>query len=276
MKRALLVGINNYPDPDNKLNGCLNDIADMAAFLNGHCGFAKSAIRLLTDRRATTKAITERLAWLIKGVRPGDTLFFHYSGHGAQVATRSGKGELDGLDEVICPVDFDWKDAHMIKDKDFQKIFSKIPKGVDFIWVSDSCHSADLSRAFTAKLLVAAPTKTKPRRILPPPDLEWRIRAAKENKVKEMTMAKAPVGLNVALISGCKSDQTSADAYIKGRYNGAMTYHLLAELRKRSGQSQDLKKLVSKVNAALKGKFTQQPQIEGAGYIISKGFLHYK
>ena len=38
MNRALLVGINKYPS--SPLNGCINDIQDMADFLVGKCKFA--------------------------------------------------------------------------------------------------------------------------------------------------------------------------------------------------------------------------------------------
>ena len=45
------------------------------------------------------------IEWLIKGAKPGDSLFFHYSGHGSQVKDKDGD-EIDGLDETILPVDF--------------------------------------------------------------------------------------------------------------------------------------------------------------------------
>ena len=144
MNRALLVGINAYPG--NELNGCVNDVKDMADFLVKYCNFQYGDIRLLVDERATTDGIKVRLGWLLNGLRPGDRVLFHYSGHGAQVPTRNPQGEVDGLDEVICPVDFDWTDDHMIRDKDFHSMFSTIPEGVEFVWVSDSCHSQDLSR----------------------------------------------------------------------------------------------------------------------------------
>ncbi len=252
MNKALLIGINKYPG--NELHGCVNDISDMAHFLNQKCNFAMGDIRLLTDARATTHGIRERLKWLMGDVKAGDRLFFHYSGHGAQKATRNPKAEIDGLDEVICPVDFDWTDEHMIRDKEFHALFAKVPPGVEFVWVSDSCHSGDLTRTFK---ISKGKNKEKLKTILPPADLDWRLRTAAQSKIKALTMNGSTNSLNLALISGCKSNQTSADAYIKGRYNGALTYYLLSELKKAGGLTKDLRAVVKNVNLNLKkGRYT--------------------
>jgi hypothetical protein len=144
MDKALLVGINRYPAAP--LRGCVNDVTDLAQFLVDSCGFAMGDVRLIADERATKTEITDRLNWLVDGAKPGDRLFFHFSGHGTQMATRDHQGEIDGLDEVICPVDFDWTDDHVIRDKDFRRVFGSIPEGCQFVWVSDSCHSGDLER----------------------------------------------------------------------------------------------------------------------------------
>jgi hypothetical protein len=110
-RRALLVGLNHYPDPANNLRGCVNDVLQVSSLLQRGFLFDASAdIRLLTDERATTARIIERLRWLLRGAGPGDTLVFHYSGHGAQVRDRHGDELDDGLDEIICPYDLDWDD----------------------------------------------------------------------------------------------------------------------------------------------------------------------
>lgn len=259
--KALLVGINKYADAP--LAGCVNDVTDMADFLVKSCGFNSANIRLLVDKRATTEAIKARLEWLVSDLKAGDRIYFHFSGHGAQAPTRNPKGEVDGLDEVICPVDFDWEDKRMIRDDDFIRIFLKIPAGVTAVWVSDSCHSGDLSR--DASWLGGR----KPRFMPQPEDIQWRMRAVVENKIPVKVKVTVP---NIALISGCRSDQTSADASFKSRSNGALTYHLLQELR--SNPDASLEVLVNKVRAALKkAKFTQVPQLEGPAEQLSKGFL---
>jgi metacaspase-1 len=272
MDKALLVGINKYSSNDlDNLHGCVNDITDMANFLNQKCQLAMGNIRLLADSRATTQAIRERLNWLTDGAKAGDRLFFHYSGHGAQKASRNPKAEVDGLDEVICPTDFDWTDDRMIRDKEFHSLFSKIPASVDFVWVSDSCHSGDLLGSIK---MPKGKTNNKVKTVLPPADLDWRLRTATQSKIKALTVNGSVKALNLALISGCKSNQLSTDAKIKGRFNSVLTYYLLNELKKADGLTSDLKAIVKNVSAAIrKAKYSQEPQLEGSPTIMARPFL---
>ena len=144
MKKALLVGINDYPGTQNDLMGCVNDITNVYDVLVKYYGFKPSDVTLLADKRATTKAILDALGKLIASGSSGDTLVFHYSGHGSQVADPEGD-EADGKDEIICPYDFDW-DKSYIKDDDFARIFKDLKKGVTLEVILDSCHSGTGTR----------------------------------------------------------------------------------------------------------------------------------
>jgi hypothetical protein len=63
------------------------------------------------DRSAPTAAnVRAGLRWLTRDAKPGDVLFFHFSGHATQVPSLvSETGELDGADEALCCVDTDWE-----------------------------------------------------------------------------------------------------------------------------------------------------------------------
>ena len=63
--RALLIGINDYPNPDDRLEGCVNDVFKMSATLQ-EIGFNAEDIRVLLNERATASAIRERFAWLLE------------------------------------------------------------------------------------------------------------------------------------------------------------------------------------------------------------------
>jgi len=274
MNRALLVGINAYPS--QPLQGCVNDVLDMAGLItSGPIGFRKRDVRLLTDGRATKAAICNHLGWLTSGLRAGDRALFHYSGHGVQLPTRNPAGEVDNLDEAICPVDFDWTDATTLRDKDFARIFSAVPPGVEFVWVSDSCHSQDLTRDLVPPGGPVIRVKT----MVPPGDIDWRLQTAKEEQVTALGMLGAAQSLakseiNVALVAGCKSDQTSADAVINGRPNGALTFFLIAELKKAGAFDRPLTRVVAETAAAVKAAhYSQDPQLEGAREICGRPFL---
>jgi len=253
MNRALLVGINAYPGCP--LAGCVNDVQHMAEFLVSAHGFQESDIRLLTDARATTGAILDRLAWLVGGVQAGDRILFHYSGHGATFAGRNAAGEVDGVDDVICPVDFDWSPERMIADFQFVRIFEAMPPGVLFNWISDSCHSGHLDRQMPAPVI-------RPRAFPVPADMAWRVRTARARGL-------APRGivgelLDVGFVSGCSSDQTSADTWIDGEAQGALTGYLLKQLKVLPSES-PLKEIVAVTAAALnRDGYDQVPQADGA------------
>jgi hypothetical protein len=250
--KALLVGINAYPNPNNNLRGCINDIVDMEYFITTkNKVYAKENIKTLTDSRATKKGILEHLNWLLLGASAGDQLLFHYSGHGAQLPSKGHAFEKDGLDEIICPHDFSDGNATKtaISDKEFAKIFATIPKGVHFIWISDSCHSEDLSR----KQHITPDTKF--RRFNHAPQQGLAIPAA--------SLSAEPTPLHGALLSGCASHQLSADAYINNRFNGAFTHYLIKNLNQ-YGQEASMQDIVKYVNIDLMNNdYDQNPQSEG-------------
>ena len=64
------------------------------------------------------------------------------------------------------------------------------------------------------------------------------------------------------LLAACRADQTAADAYLEGRYNGAFTYNFIKAVRGDGTLGRaDILKLVSKGLRA--GGFDQVAQLEG-------------
>jgi hypothetical protein len=75
------------------------------------------------------------------------------------------------------------------------------------------------------------------------------------------------------LITGCRDTQTSADAFIGGSYNGALTYSLVQVLREARGSLSYLdlhRQTVAKLRA---GQFDQVPQLEGRRASFTRAFL---
>ena len=81
MKKAVCIGINNYPGIFNDLKGCVNDANDWSELLKG-LGFDVS---LMLDSQATRQNIKAALQGLVDGTKAGDIAVFTYSGHGTQV-----------------------------------------------------------------------------------------------------------------------------------------------------------------------------------------------
>lgn len=267
--KALLVGINKYPNPNNNLRGCINDIIDMENFIaSKNKVYQKENIKTLTDSRATKKNILAGLDWLLLGANAGDQILFHYSGHGAQITSQRPSYEKDGLDEIICPFDFDGEDEALtaISDKEFATIFTKIPKGVHFVWISDSCHSEDLSRKhhivdsidFSNDFSKQQLNETKFRRF----NHYYQLSQSRA-KTTVASLSAAPIPLQGALLSGCASHQLSADAFINKRFNGAFTHYLIKNLSL-YGQDASMQEIIKYVNKDLmENDYDQNPQSEG-------------
>ena len=144
--RALLVGIAEYPDPDDCLGGPVNDVFLMSSVLQ-ELDFPPESIRVVLNERATAAGIRERLGWLLDDAKPDDRLFFYFAGHGTQVPTSGREAEADRIDECLVPYDFDWKDQKAITDDEFAAAYSRLPYETQFVAVLDCCHAGGMVRA---------------------------------------------------------------------------------------------------------------------------------
>jgi metacaspase-1 len=275
-KLAICVGINKFAQyPQFALNGCVNDAKDMAALCKDLLGFKASQIKTLTDAQATKAAIMAQLQAAVASAKAGKLsyILFSLSSHGTQMADTTGD-EPDGMDEAFVPYDIaqkgnQWDPARIISDDELNSLFSQLPANVLLEVYLDTCHSGSGLRG--AEFSLNAP---RPRYIAPPdgelqgPVKQHSVRgftllpqASKSAKGKKAA-EKAVAGEHHILWTGCKSNQTSADAYFSGRYNGAFTYYFVKVMRD-SKNTLPRKTVVAKVREALKGKFSQVPQLEG-------------
>lgn len=264
-KKALLVGI-NYPGTQHALNGCINDVLTVSEILSSCYGFPTKDKRMLTDSSATTANILERLNWLVDGAQPGDVLFFHYSGHGSNFVDSKYDTdyEPDGLDELICPIDLDWRN-NIITDDMLRQIFSKVPTGVNLTVVLDCCHSGGAidSRYEYMPFGVAKPdvdplSPNKSRMLPMPADIANRGIGLNLRPKPPVTR----VTNTATLITGCQAQQTSADAWIHNKYMGAATFFMCHVLQEHNFNLTH-KTLITKMNEYLtKYGYTQRPQLD--------------
>ncbi len=281
-RKALLVGINDYPGTQNDLQGCVNDITNVYDILVKHFGFAPSDIVMLSNSRARRAAILEGVKSLVAGARDGDSLVFHYSGHGSQVRDTEGDELEDEKDEVLCPYDFDWNGG-FIKDDDLADVLDGLKKGARLEVILDSCHSGTgtrelildrraLERPAGRELAPASPANAfevwkspcciRPRFLAPPPDVELRADEIFGPPLVLRSIGRAH-SMNHVLWAACRSSQFSADAEIDGKPSGAFTFYFCRHLRAVQGKG-TRDQLLKLVRASLKHEgFSQVPQLEG-------------
>lgn len=235
-KKALLVGI-NYKGTNSELQGCINDIDTIKQYLLKR-GYKSSNIRILTERPVdilpTKRNILSHLNWLVSNGDKAHDLFFHYSGHGSHTIDRNND-ENDGRDECLVPLDYN-KNG-MITDDILKTYLQKINQYTKFYGVIDACHSSTMM------------------------DLKHTALIRNHNESRSQFRLDINKSVNILgdvfVISGCQDNQTSADAWINRKFQGALT-HCYIEAVKRNNTS--IYHLMNDIYRVMKkGGFEQNP-----------------
>jgi len=284
IKKAFLVGINSYHQ--GPLRGCVNDVVMIFQILTTKFGFKPEDIKVITDYEATKKNIIDGVKWLTQGVGEGDQIVFHYSGHGSQIMVNdwTSTSEVDGRDEILCPVDMNWNDP--LRDHEIGAYFKRVPKSCESLVILDSCHSGTgLRNGFGP-----AELKTENdwvNRFMSPPlsniltnpsilikdDLSFEFDERMSESINSKFLIDTVAQGDAILISGCQDNQTSADAWMNKRYQGAMTFSLATVLAKYN-YIVTYEQLITEMNLLMDTfKFTQNPQLEGKMEFFGKQFL---
>jgi hypothetical protein len=226
-KKALCVGINDYPGTSSDLKGCVNDANDWEAELKRR-GYS---VTKLLDAQANRAGMVAALTALIQGARDGDTLVFTYSGHGSWLPDEN-HDEGDGRDEMLCPHDV--ASGQYLLDDDIYDIFVRKPAGATLFMISDSCHSGTVARL--APPIGGAQNMPIPR-LLPPLEFvkDPATRALIEQVAQAAPSASSTQKYPALLLSGCRDFELSYDAFFNGRPNGALTRAALDALRTNPG-----------------------------------------
>jgi len=209
MKKALLIGINYLRDPNNQLYGCINDAIQIKNYLIDVLGYKEQDITLLRDDMPdslpTGKRIITELIKLINDSYNCSELFFHFSGHGTNIAD-GNSDETDGRDECLVPSDY--RNGIITDDLLFEII-----KGVKcrLIILMDCCHSGsvlDLKHAFAYDY-------------------------NKKDVIVEQTSRKDIDNPNIIMFSGCRDNEYSMDSYFD-KYNmpmGVLSHSIIEVMR---------------------------------------------
>lgn len=228
-KFGLFIGINEYDS--SPLYGCVNDAVKMQNTMTGKFGFMKVDTTLLLNKAATRQGIINNIKKYEQLATEGDLFVVHYSGHGSLFPDKYSEekdetkmfyyedpntGEVyyprDYYDSAIDPVDSHlttsgkpWR--NLILDDELYQMFSAFTsKGVQVVYVSDSCFSGSIARDKNTKAA---------KRFLP---LHQAFRASKFEDIKftapkKQRTAPPPQYNNLYLVlTGANVDETASDA----------------------------------------------------------------
>ena len=259
MKRSLHIGINDYPGTGMDLSGCVNDANDWEETLEAR-GFQTTS---LLDGEASKSNMIEAILKIVDDTGRDDITVITYSGHGTWVPDEDDD-EVDGRDEALCPHDI--TQGQVLTDDELYEIFSERKRGARIIVISDSCHSGTVVRACNLMPGTASDSwKFQKIRFLAP---EFYIRGDKVRlrRARQVEKIKASAKIRAAavLLSGCKDDEYSYDAWFNERANGAFTYVALQTLKSLPKTAtyrdwhREIRKILPHVN------YPQTPQLSGS------------
>lgn len=271
-KRALVIGINNYPllAARHRLHGCVNDAKLMAHLIHEHYGFPTDNINVLLNERATRDRILAAFDALVEQARGGDSILIHYSGHGSQMTDREGD-EPDGMDETIVPHD-SGRRPHPNRDITDDEIYARLLRLTDktqnVTLVFDSCHSGTITRDPFGSGSRWVEPDDRPVEELPPSPVEglemnWRGAAARDLGASGWL----PLDKRYVLLAGCRDEESAYEFKVEADgeevTHGAFTYFLSRELI-RAEPGTTYRDVFERICHLVAAQFPRQhPQIEG-------------
>lgn len=246
-KKAICMGLNDYPGTHNDLRGCVNDARNWASLLNELYGFN---VKTLFDSQIKYGTVTGLMGNYISDSRAGDYIVITFSGHGTHVPDQNGD-ESDGRDEALCLYD-----GNLVDDC-IREMMKRLHPEANLTFIADCCHSGSISREFLSAM--NGKRYLKPR-FLPPQD-EYEILNSRASDISHKLFYPEE-GMKEILITGCKDIEYSYDAYIGGKFQGAMSYFATKILR--SHPTITYENFHKMLRGSLPtSKFPQTPQLEG-------------
>ncbi|ORX67349.1 hypothetical protein BCR32DRAFT_109687 [Anaeromyces robustus] len=287
-KKALFIGI-NYFGTQAELKGCINDVQNVSTLVCKRFGF-NNCLYLTDDQQDQNKKptydnIINAMRWLVQDAKPGDSLFFHYSGHGG-TAKDAETDEIDGFDETILPLDYNQK-GQIVDDVIYANLVQPLPKGCRLTAVFDSCHSGtvmdlpytyqcdgqvevienDVRKEIFKKAInvVGSLIQGDPAGIASAlmGIFDGSLSQASSNTNQQEIIQKRQHAADVIQLSGCRDNQTSADASINNVSTGAMSYALITVLSQ--NQNITYSQLLTQIRQIMNQKhFSQVPQLSSS------------
>jgi hypothetical protein len=300
-KHSLVVAIGEYPTNITNWSSLssLNDYDMVTKFLKEQ-GFADENMRSLLDKEATAANLMKAFDEMIEQLKYGDMVYFHFSGHGQQVADLSPeeaketkflkKDENDNLDEALVMYDAPmyWKEGynmekHFVDDQIghyMQKIRRKIGKKGQLLVLLDACHSGTATRGAESITLRGS------KQICAPTGISKKDSDKTIGFDADLDITQNADLANLIAFFGCKAEQVNREIKdANGTGYGSLTYYFINAVNELKEGQASYQNLYSKVNEKMIIAFRneQHPVVEAdelntlvfnGGLIVQKPFFN--
>jgi pimeloyl-ACP methyl ester carboxylesterase len=223
---ALIIAIDEYPNPLHRLNGCKNDASAFSDYLKKYAQANRANYQehRLFDADAKRLSVVEGFNHLKKAA-DDDVCVLYYSGHGSQMpAPPEFWDEQDRMSETLVCWDSRTPGGRDLIDKELATLIWTVTneRDVHFLAVMDCCHSGSNTR-----------------------DMDVKARRAEVSTVVERDIKnffgnehwdnfEPPVSRHVHL-AAAKDNETAKELKINALPRGAFTHTLIKILEETSG-----------------------------------------
>jgi triacylglycerol esterase/lipase EstA (alpha/beta hydrolase family) len=165
---ALLVGINNYHPQSgvSSLNGCVNDVNAMEAYLKKYHKNDELKIKKLLNEQATRDEVLNAFKTHLIGphVKDNDIVLFYYSGHGSYAPSAPEfvalKIDTKEQDETLVLYDTRLDDNYDLADKELALLLAAVNQQAFITVMLDCCHSGSATRSIADEIRSGLPRFT--------------------------------------------------------------------------------------------------------------------
>lgn len=162
---ALLIGINAYPNPDDRLNGCVKDVHDINGFLETQSEHIRVKILTATQSEDCTifkpkedpmswpthRNVTSALNDILSDADPGNCVYVHFSGHGSRKDDNQDKAYINSTKPVALVLLSGQQDSkppcqYLWGRELANTLKNMVQKGLVVTLVLDCCFSGSVMR----------------------------------------------------------------------------------------------------------------------------------
>ncbi|KAI1038177.1 hypothetical protein LB503_011988 [Fusarium chuoi] len=241
---SLMIGINYYPK-DQHLNGSVDDVGDIRAYLEQHSATAIHASVLTAtvpkdhqstkdppetpDERPTRANVLKQLRLIIDSAKPGDHVYIHFSGHGTQLPSDGNVGETGFGELGLVLYENGEHGATYFRGRFLAQALKRmVDKGLVVTVVLDCCFSGAVSRGDRVRAMEYDPSLDSDRA-----DEEQECKVALGIPGRDARIGRDwlvnPEGYTI--ITACGPHEKAMEVLVnKAQKRGALTYHLLKAL----------------------------------------------